>query len=207
MMPVWSACVLFLNIYGIDKLLLTRAEVKTLDSSTGEKGNITCGDHAVIRIDNITVHAHESYCATNMNNACVLSDDGFKSIENRCNDANKCTVDFPKNTSCLKEERYFNLSYSCLAPTNLLCTFEFSFCGWKNIQNSGLQWKRYSASMSYIIISTIPEQDHTTNSRHYVSDQEEDDDGGGGDDEDDDEDNDNDDDDDEDDDDDDDDVV
>lgn len=88
--------------------------MRTLDLSAGENSDITCGDHAVIRIDNVTVHAHESYCATNMSDACVLSGDDLISIENLCNDNHTCTVDYPKKTSCLKQDRYFNLSYSCL---------------------------------------------------------------------------------------------
>lgn len=100
-------------------------DVETINFSTGEKSSITCGGNAVIRIDNATVHAHESYCATNMNNECVLSDDDFESIETRCNNNTKCTVDYPKNTSCLKEDRYFNLSYSCLGNGYfiILCTY------------------------------------------------------------------------------------
>ncbi|VDI22307.1 Hypothetical predicted protein, partial [Mytilus galloprovincialis] len=167
MKPVWTACVLiFLCLYEIDKFQLTASEVKTLDLPAGVKGNIMCGDNSVIRIDNVTVHAYESYCATNMSNACILADDDFNSIKTLCNDNIACTIDFPKNTSCLKQDRYFNLSYSCLVPTNLLCNFEFSFCGWKNIQNDNLQWKRYSASTSNNTISNIPEKDHTTNSRN-----------------------------------------
>lgn len=89
-------------------------EVRTLDLSAGENSDITCGGHAVIRIDSVTVHAHENYCATNMSDACVLSGDDLKSIETLCNDYHTCTVDHPKNTSCLKQDRYFNFSYSCL---------------------------------------------------------------------------------------------
>lgn len=100
-------------------------EVGTLDLSTGENSDIMCGDHAVIRIDNVTVHAHESYCATNINNECVLSDDDLKSIETQCNDKHECTVVYPENISCLKQDRYFNLSYSCLGK--LIC-IKCQFC-------------------------------------------------------------------------------
>lgn len=96
--------------------------MKTLDLSLGNNGNITCEDQAVIRIDNSTVHTYESYCASSINNECVLSDDDLNSIVTRCNNNSKCTVDYPKNTSCLKEDRYFNLSYSCLGTViDLYC--------------------------------------------------------------------------------------
>lgn len=50
-------------------------------------------------------------------------------------------------------------------PTNLLCTFEFSFCFWTSITNDGLEWKRYSAISSSI--TKLPEEDHTTKSRRF----------------------------------------
>lgn len=113
-------------------------DVETIDLSTGEPSRITCGDHAVIRIDHATVHAHKSYCSTNMNNECVLSNDDLESIETRCNNNSECTVNFPKDTSCLKEDRYFNLSYSCLGNCYifLYCTVLNKMRKWDLIVNN-----------------------------------------------------------------------
>ncbi|CAC5383538.1 unnamed protein product [Mytilus coruscus] len=149
---IWYICV-------NENYLFTRAEEKFLNLTTGGKGIITCEDNLVIRIEKENVFTDQSYCSSDE----IQCDSSDHDIGSRCNGLQNCTIDFLRNTSCMKEDRYFNLSYLCLAPTNVLCTFEFSFCIWKNKDND-MSWKRHSPSSRSRDTQHLPQADQTTGS-------------------------------------------
>ncbi|XP_052068046.1 uncharacterized protein LOC127707508 [Mytilus californianus] len=154
MKQVWTVFVLFLYIYGIDKFLLTRAEQKILYPSA-VPDTITCAKPAVIQVEKADIVGENSTCS----NECVLSQSDFETIKVKCNDFHECTVDFPNDTSCLRENRYFHLSYSCLVPTNKACNFEFSLCNWMPDSDiDGINWERHFPRKT-----SLPNKDHTTN--------------------------------------------
>lgn len=83
---------------------------KFLNLTTGGRGIITCENNLVISIERENIYTDQSYCSSDE----IQCDSSGHDIRSQCNGLQNCTIDFPRNTSCMREDRYFNLSYLCL---------------------------------------------------------------------------------------------
>lgn len=72
--------------------------------------NISCRNTSIIQIQNISVHAEKTSCGPNQ---CVLNSIDTQTIEDNCNGASSCLMDYNFTSACLRSLRYINLSYTC----------------------------------------------------------------------------------------------
>lgn len=72
--------------------------------------NISCGNNSQIQIQTIDVQEEDTTCRKS---TCYLNSIDKHSIQDNCNDKNSCLIDLNFTSTCLREFRYMNLSYTC----------------------------------------------------------------------------------------------
>ncbi|VDI44690.1 Hypothetical predicted protein [Mytilus galloprovincialis] len=114
--------------------------VTTTRYSAEYTANISCGNNSQIQIKDIDVQEEETTCRKT---TCYLNSIDKQSIQDICNGKNSCLVDFNFTSTCLREFRYMNLSYTCRHDNGTgKSTFEENFGGWRNKSSKNYKWQR-----------------------------------------------------------------
>ncbi|VDI78568.1 Hypothetical predicted protein [Mytilus galloprovincialis] len=102
--------------------------------------NISCWNTSQIQIHNISVQEEETTCRQN---PCVLNSKDTQTIDDNCNGVNSCLVDYNFTSSCLRESRYVNLSYTCKHENGTReSTFQNDFGDWMTVSSINSTWQR-----------------------------------------------------------------
>ncbi|CAC5410596.1 unnamed protein product [Mytilus coruscus] len=89
---------------------------------------------------NIDVIEEETPCR---DKPCVLNSQDTQTIEDNCNGESSCLVDYNFTSTCLRELRYTNLSYTCKHENGTsISTFEDNFGDWMNVSSNSFTWDR-----------------------------------------------------------------
>ncbi|XP_071130597.1 uncharacterized protein [Mytilus edulis] len=162
MKQVWNVFVFFWFIFGIHKLLLTKAG-KTYT-------NFTCGD------SNITIHtiAIEDL---QLKTSCIsptcdlMRQDLDNEIKRICTGSKGCLPDNNVHTSCVLSHVYISVSYICISNGNNEKKYDFEeeiTEDWK-IDYMKTPWIRYEATNYDNIIRPTMDHSSARGNGHYLS--------------------------------------
>ncbi|XP_071130345.1 uncharacterized protein [Mytilus edulis] len=116
--------------------------------------NISCWNTSQIQIQNIDIQGEKTSCRTK---PCVFNSQDTQTIEDNCNGEHSCLVIYNFTSSCLREFRFINLSYTCKHENMTDSTFEAGFGEWILGSSNNTKWEL-----------TSPVKDHTrVNSGHF----------------------------------------
>ncbi|CAG2190853.1 unnamed protein product [Mytilus edulis] len=102
--------------------------------------NISCWNTSKIQIQKISVQEEETTCRLK---ACDLNSYDTQTIEDNCNGEKSCLVDYNFTSTCLREFRYINLSYTCKHENKTsLSTFEVDFEIGLSFSSNRTTWTR-----------------------------------------------------------------
>ncbi|VDI58152.1 Hypothetical predicted protein [Mytilus galloprovincialis] len=109
--------------------------------------NISCWNTSIIQIRNITVHAEKTSCGPNQ---CVLNSKDTQTIEDNCNGASSCLMDYNFTSACLRSLRYINLSYTCKHENGTsVSTFKKDFGDWVVESSNNFKWDRTAGVLDH----------------------------------------------------------
>ncbi|CAC5355496.1 MAM and LDL-receptor class A domain-containing protein 1,MAM and LDL-receptor class A domain-containing protein 2 [Mytilus coruscus] len=123
--------------------------------------SLNCTEEAFIKVLNVRVD-DEGYCESE---PCIIDERDHEALRKLCDNSNHCFM-YRSNisSSCaLDQQRRFNMSYMCVAPESLDCSFDKkSLCNWYQGSEDDFNWTHNSGkTLSW---NTGPLSDHTTNS-------------------------------------------